>query len=807
MVKNNYERVSTTDAEHSGVNSPTVDLVAPESNNLSVEDDLNLSNDTLPVEPPTYDDAHNLENINNFDEEMQMEDLNQFNNEGDETMIKKMKHVFKNLNYYYHVNVKEKILDPIFIISEMFSEKIDFYLNKVGNPLILRRFFYIIFMSIVSFVVVSSGLLPSSNKEALLGMFTNIPVLLQYSKISLDLAKLENDLEYISSMPHSSGSRGDTAIKDYIKSSFRNNGLKSVIESEYPAYANYYNSANLTIYTKDNKKIDIPLDDRNWNPFSLNGSVSQSNLIYANQGSLTELSKLKKENMITDNTVLLMDYSKLVSEQVLAAQKYGAKGVLFISNVGAGNGDLVQSRSVALNQFYTGDALTPGWTGHAIQDNDFGSAPVLPKLLSLPISQNQAKLILDALSHKGVKLDNGAHSGIPGDVKVDFSVATTIRERHSVFNIMGKIEGREQSEKAIIIAASRNSYSYGTSYPNFGTSVLLSLVQLFEGFKYKFNWRPLRSIYFISFGGSEFNYAGAAEFVEQRTSHIRKEVYSVLDISQLGITSNSHKIDIQTHPLLKSLFMSDDNKLKFDVHVSDVHQYGDWTPFLANGVPVTILSSKQVTQDNDIAYTDQDTFDKYSELLHENDRKNLTSDLMTYLLNIILKMVDVPLLPFDIRTYQNELKNHLSKAESLYGKKLNFKDVSSAINKWKRIAIEQESWIRSWDNIVVQHSSNLEPSLLSIHRWNWNKLLSTISTSQISVTGIYKRRHYKNILFGPAVWTNGLSDEFAWVFPGLRDAADENAWNEAQIQLDVITGALVKSLSKIMDGRSDNIYQ
>ena len=65
-----------------------------------------------------------------------------------------------NINTNIVSPVKSGIVDPLVEIYTLMSHKLDFYLNKVGNPVILRRFFYIIMVTVIMWTIVSSGLLP-----------------------------------------------------------------------------------------------------------------------------------------------------------------------------------------------------------------------------------------------------------------------------------------------------------------------------------------------------------------------------------------------------------------------------------------------------------------------------------------------------------------------------------------------------------------------------------------------------------------------------------------------------------------------
>ena len=287
--------------------------------------------------------------------------------------------------------------------------------------------------------------------------------------------------------------------------SFTNNRLKLIRELEFLGYSNYPGSASLAILKgidgDDSEIVNIGLNENNFNALSVNGELKGVKLIYGNKGTEADLKTLKENGLLDGDYALLLDYDTLVSEQMMLAMRYNARAVLFRSEkLNANDGDVVQQRSVALPQFGSGDILTPGWTGDVLGPISPEDASSIPHIPSLPLSFNQAQQLLNALGSKGVEFSDGLHSG-NGDVRINLKVETAIRETQPVLDIIGKIEGKEQAEKAIIIAATRSSAQTGAMYPNFGTALLLSLVQILQEMKFKYGWKPLRSIYFVSFGG------------------------------------------------------------------------------------------------------------------------------------------------------------------------------------------------------------------------------------------------------------------------------------------------------------------
>lgn len=780
-----------------------------ELDNADMAHDSDPDTSELPLEPPQYnnDDEEMSQFITpTVMEQMDMDDPLASGNSQDVPITDKIGRFFTNINDHFVNPMRVNVVDPLAQGIDYVSEVTDFYLNKIGNPLILRRFFYIIVMSFIVWIIVSSGFLPNKRSTHSRGIFTDYNILMDYARKSFDLSKLEKDLEYISSMPHMSGTQGDTAVRHYIEENFNNNGLKLVKELEYRVYANYPGNASLNVHRGKNndKEFHIDMNKDNFNAMSANGSLHNIDVIYGFKGRDEDLKKLQDAGMLSDNYVLLLQYDTLPSEQMLLAQKYNAKGVLFVSPKFEGDdGNTVLTKSVGIPQYAPGDPLTPGWFGNAIDPIDPKKAKGLPQIPSLPLSYNQGHKLLKVIQQSGVKFDDNQFSGVRDDIKIDMVVDTAIRESHSITDIIGKIEGREQTDKAIIIVASRGTVHNGALYPSFGSAVLLSLLQLFQEVKYKYDWKPLRNIYFMSYGGSEFNYAGSTELIDERLSMLKDEIYNVVDISELGIWDKDKKISIESHPVLHRFFNEDGNKMGFDVNVEHVHHYGDWLPFLAHGIPVSIFSSPRIREKDFPIDTNKDTFEAIASSMRSHETGEIATDLLTYLFRTCLELVDTPLLPFHIDDYVQIMDKAVRDFGSRTEHKLRFDSIVKGLLLWKRIGMEWSNWRRAWEQLVLEHEEGIEPSLIAVHRWTWNKKLSNLGRRQCMASGLPNRPFYKNVLFSPPIWSKGEHGPDSWLFPGIQDAINDNDWAAAQQQLNEVGKIMEYSANVFIEETND----
>jgi len=417
----------------------------------------------------------------------------------------------------------------------------------------------------------------------------------------------------------------------------------------------------------------------------------------------------------------------------------------------------------------------------------------IAKIPSASLTRNQAKPLLESLK-SGVKFDDDQFSGDGNSFAVTLDNHVVYTQDHGIWNILGKIEGKEQSDKALIIGAQRDAPCNGAIYPNTGTTVLMELVQIFMKMKRNFNWAPLRSIYFISFDGSEYNFAGVSELIEGKTREIRKETTAYIDLSD-AIAGD--KLEIAMNPIFKTLFAQYQEEYEFTTH--SVKDYKNYVPLMTEGVPIIDFGYKGL---NYPKYTCNDTFDEFRKFGDKDFSKH--AKLVELISKISLHIIEDPLIPFDVSEYVEGL-NDLFKDLQNYANdvdqenKLKFDPMMEGLLRFKRVGKELELWVKAWKDIVDEDGGN-EPSLLSVHRWNWNSKLNQIEKLFLSDAGLPLRRWYKNLLFGPQFWKPEEGEYEWWSYPSIRDAIFNKDWNLAQEEIDRVGRALSEGASMFIQG-------
>ena len=791
----------------------------------------------LPSEPPSYDVVNGQQSVrgevghasasasasasadietgrtrdDSFD--MDIDESALYENEGDgmignlgSTSIPYFSRIKNRLNDNIIEPVQNNIIDPLVGLNYIVTDTVNYYVSKVGNPFILSRFIYIFIISIVAYGLLSREDPNKDHVSGTRGSFADHDAFLNYARLTADLSKFERDLEYLSSMPHMSGTKGDTAMRQYIYQSMKNNNIHLLREWEAEGFANYPkdDGMSLRIRPQSGEPFSIELTDVNFNPGSPNGELRDINLIYGHYGSEQDLQLLKEAQLLKEDFVLLIKYDQYVSQQVLMAQNYGAKAIVFISDVINGNENVIKQNSVSISQYGAG-IMEIRYPNLKYSENSETYSKTMPSIPTLPLSYKQGRQLMELL-HSGIKYENKYFSGKPGIVKVDMRVDNVLRTAQPISDFVGKIEGKEQSDRAIVIAARRNSIDNGATTSAFGTAMMLSLIQLFQEMKFRFNWKPLRNIYFISFGGSDFNFEGSNTLVEQRLSALKEEIYAMVDISEVGLDfEDLGHLDIQCHPLMYDFFKSKSDHSQVDVNVLPVHDFGDWTPYLTHGIP-TATFSKSKLKSKLLAHTKADTFERVGHLLKQSNYQEKLLDVLIFLFRSALLLVDKPVIPFEVSTFVTELDSMLNDLEISHKGQIRFDTIIKGLLMWKRLGKECTAWKHEWSNIVENLDNGMEPSLFSVHRWAWNKKITNIGRRLCAPNGLTDRNNYKNVIFGPTLFANN-KDLLNWSFPGVRDAIYKQDYNKAQEELDGIGEILMNAAKIFSEETTDSSYK
>ncbi|KAI8646444.1 hypothetical protein BD408DRAFT_336816 [Parasitella parasitica] len=372
-------------------------------------------------------------------------------------------------------------------------------------------------------------------------------------------------LHHYASQGHLAGSHNDHELAKWTRDQFTKFGLKNAtIETYYP-FMNYPTERKLGIVTGTPDLLFLAdlQESKDSTPtfhaYSADGNVTGS-VVYVNYGRLEDFVLLTKNNIELKGSIALMRDGVVPSSvKVQHAEAFGCVGALVYTdpadNKGLGPAG-VRRASVQYDFVHPGDPSTPGFaaTLNATRNETFTN---LPKIPSLPISWADALPLLRATQGLGF----ADPSWVGGIKEIDYFSGPSLAQCNLVnynefktkpiWNVMARIPGDEEDEKAIIIGNHRDAWDQGAADPSSGSAVLLELARVF-GILLEKGWKPRRTIILASWDANEFGNIGSTEYVEDHLAWLSKNAIAYLDVDHA--VTGPH-FNAQASPLLNRVLV------------------------------------------------------------------------------------------------------------------------------------------------------------------------------------------------------------------------------------------------------------
>ncbi|KAI5955208.1 hypothetical protein KGF54_001769 [Candida jiufengensis] len=823
------------------------------NNNTSTNNNNNNTHDNnLPLNPPTYfefdndddaDDDNSLNNNNDHNnrhhhqhnalhESTSTPSIEQFEIEEPEferrhgfiNRASAISHKFANNINSRIIHPVTRIIDPIYEGYKYLQMQYEKSILKLGNPLVVKRLLYVLIMMILIFGIskysendsINGGGSTTFSK----GKFYDIEKLSSSINQFINPKSMKENLEYFSSIPHLTGTKGDLLFAKYIEKYMKSNGLHSVDINEFQSFINYP-TTNTYLKLKDGS-FEAKLNEQNsqemqyssFNPNALSTiDEIEGNYIYVNYGREEDFANLQNNNINLEDKIVLIKYGGDIPEsnKLFYAQNYKVKAIIFISPKFNDQDDIIQRENVGLTRFSSGDILTPGWSSENgyVTRLSWDKSETTPKIPSIPISWKDGSKLIEKLQN-GHKFDDYV-SGDGQSPILQLNINNINKPVHPLWNVVGSIEGREQGDKGIIIGSSRDSTCYGTMSSNTGTVAFLELIKVFTSLQRKFQWVPSRSIFFVSFDATEYNLAGSTEWIENRKEALRKDGYLYIDMSDL-VTGD--ELYINSHPFLRESIKTSLQKVKIegDKTMADlVHDIKDefldfknYIPFI-NLVNIPSLEIKF----RGLKYPKNSCFDNFKNFENLNLDKSMLkhSQLVELLSKIILDFAELPLIPYNFIDLANQLiqyENDLEKFTQSITQNLKVKPIihfdglKRALMTLKDVGEKYNEWAHEWKQFIVQ-SGGLEPPMYSAMRGMWNNNMIDFNNRFLTKELTTKRSGYKNFLFGIPFSAPINSNEFVWIsFPYVRDYLQQHDFSSAQLEIDNLASTIEDAAIKFL---------
>lgn len=753
--------------------------------------------------------------------------------------------------------VQKVLIDPVVKLWRNAEAALDAFLGRYGNPLMFKRLLYLLVVAIILFVAITIGLVRVSTDDLIFnGKFHDHEEIRRQIFEQISSEALRERIEYMSSMPHSAGTAGDMTLAEYVQESLTSYGLKPVSINEFAMFLSFPNktddSSVLELWQNDEMKYKADLSEgqvyehpeqsqKQPKPLLSLAAAGEhrGRLVYANYGTKDDFAFLEEQGIDVHGAVVLMKYGKAVpGMKVHLAEERGAAGVVFFSEKLKDTGmwpdgpdrpeDAVQRGDLGMFGLYPGDILTPGWPSGVSRQLDYSKVHTIPKIPAIALSWKDVKPLLESLKGHGTdasghedwgknlqpQLDEWWTGGSDDGPEAYIKSSPAMVERHSVWNVMSKIDGIEQYEKGIIIGAQRDSYCFGTSDSVSGTAILLEIARALSLVHHNHGWSPLRTIYFASWDGTLQNLAGATEWCEYNVDELRRNGVAYFDI---GKAISGAKLRARGHPVFESMLreiltivntpgsntttlLEAQSEQYRGVESFSAIEQGNYIPFVAHAG----LVSLSLSFESDDGVTARDTcYDTFEWMTKFGDSTfGYHTALAQALSLLLLKYSDNPVIPFDvanygtkIHAYVNDLRRYADTVESEGSSKLDLRGLTTAADTIIQGSTLLEGFRQKWMFSV----GDVEPPILSNFRLAWNERLVDLDKHMLDRNGQPERNWYKHGLFGPQLWPPSDTSFESFTFPGIRDAIEAKDWDQASALVERWGNILLTAARKLIE--------
>lgn len=702
------------------------------------------------------------------------------------------------------------------------------------------------------YVLFALDMLPNGTRQ--IGAHFDPESVRQFVQENVNADKIQENLKHITSYDHVAGTEGDVYLAKWIEGLLlEDGGMDEMAMWEYWVYLNYptVGGRSVKIVEPADKKWEARVEEEdvdlatlqtlNWHGHSKSGEA-KGPLILAAAGSRSDFEWLRNKGVDMHGSIALIRYRPDISPslQLKAAEEAGCVGALFF-NPPAREEDIwpdgpsrpygsVQRADVAVSNWVLGDPLTPGRASrqNARRENVAGN-PGLPKIPSLPLSWRDAEILVRAAWNVGRDVPIGKDDDFGRQVTknapiVELRNHNDENSKQRIYNLHGLLRGLEQSDKKLIVGARRDAWCFGSAT---GTAILIEVASIFSELR-KLQWRPLRSIEFVSWDAGMFGAVGATEYVEDNVGYLRDNGVAYLNVDP-GVFGSDFVAE--GSPLLRKALMhvmgrvSDpglnetlkqlwrNNNEKNLNGLSSLSEPSDALPFQSLvGTSVLDFGFKN---DDPTAYPKGSCYETHHWMRKFGDLPDFSyhSTIAQVWALLILEIADRPIIPFDLKfyadtiekavedletfaqeTYHKQNPDHPAKKPSVQELKaltdgtFDLSRLHSAAGMLKKATTNFHKFEDEWSSVVMA-DGGLETAQWAFKRLDYNTKIAHFETDLLDLEwdygndgaddghsghGIPGREQYKHVLWGPRAWSG------AEPFPGVRDAIVDGNWKLAQ---------------------------
>lgn len=509
----------------------------------------------------------------------------------------------------------------------------------------------------------------------------------------------------------------------------------------------------------------------------------------------------------------------------------------------------VQRGAVQDMPLYPGDPLTPGVGATADAERMTPEeSPTVMKIPVLPISWGDALPLLRALegpvapaSWRGA-LPITYHVG-PGPAKVrvhlefDWALETA-------YNVIAKLPGEEFPDEWVIRGNHRDGWAMGAADPISGHVSMMEEARVI-GELARAGQRPKRTIVYGSWDAEEPGLLGSTEWVEHYAEELRAKAVAYINTDGTGRgflgMGGSHTLQSFINDVARSVTdpqtgvslwerlhaaravggerTADDAS---ELGISPLGSGSDYTPFLQH-LGIASLNLSFGGESGSGSYHSQyDSFDHYTRFMDPDFQYGAALSRTTARATLRLANADVIPLRFGpfwehVQAYRDEVVALAEEARSETERRnalvtsgaytlaadptknyvppeaqdevpfLNFAPLHNAVARLGASATAYDQALASWT------ANGDDASSLAVVQTELNAALRETERSMTNEVGLPRREWFRHQIYAPGFYTGyGVK-----TLPGVREAIEQRAWDEASAQVEQVAGTLNRLADKI----------
>ncbi len=507
-----------------------------------------------------------------------------------------------------------------------------------------------------------------------------------------------------------------------------------------------------------------------------------------------------------------------------------------------------QRGSVADMPLFPGDPLTPnvGATEGA-ERLDLDDAPTLTKIPVLPLSYADAEPLLAALG--GPVAPGNWRGGLPltyhlgpGPAQVHLEVAFNW-DLEPAYNVIARLEGRERADQWVLRGNHHDAWVNGAADPISGMVVLMAEAKAI-GALARTGWRPRRTIVFTAWDAEEPGLIGSTEWAEHHADELRERAVAYIKTDGNGRgflnMSGSHTLqrfinevarDVTDPETGVSVFDrrharrlangdTDDLAATGDHRINALGSGSDYTPFLQH-LGIASLNLGYGGESGGGSYHSIfDSFDHYTRFIDPTFEYGIA--LAQTAGRAVLRLADAELLPWDFIAFETTVTRYADEVIALTD---DMRDDTERQNRLLRdgrfeLAADPTKTYAPPDaedpvphlnfapvrNALVRLAASAkthdaarralvagDDRLSTDQAREVDKILFRTERAMTHPDGLPGRPWFVHQIYAPGFYTGyGVK-----TLPGVREAIEERAWEEAQRQIARLADTIGQVASEI----------